>query len=161
MALGGPGKVVCPPPSSWTWLFSGWGGEAPPLSTDTPGPRLFHCSLISSTHRPEIFLADLVFSFTFVPLYFTNTLILWVCQLLPSEHTRAQTPPEAGSESAPEAAHGALGSPFSEISQRKMPTYSAGERKPHTQWDTGILCYSFFKTKGNYPHATFGANHGH
>lgn len=71
------------------------------------------------------------------------------------------TPPEAGSENAPEAAQGWLGNPFSELSQRKMPTYSAGERRPHIEWDTGILCYSFFKTRSNHQHAVFGANHGH
>lgn len=59
----------------------------------------------------------------------------------------SHTPLEVGSENAPEAAHGWLGNPFSEISQRKMPAYSAGERRPHIEWGTGILCYSFFKTK--------------
>lgn len=70
-------------------------------------------------------------------------------------------PPGAGSEKAPEATHGWLGNPFSERSQRKMSIYSAGEKRPHIGWDTGILCYSFFKTKGNDQHAIFDASHGH
>ena len=74
---------------------------------------------------------------------------------------KSNTPTEVGSENAPEAVHGWLGNLFSAISQRKMPTDSAGERRPHIEWDTGLLCSSFFRTKDNYQHAIFGANYGH
>ena len=74
---------------------------------------------------------------------------------------KSNTLPEVDSENAPEAAHSCLGNPFSETSQRKMPTYFAGEKRPPMEWDTGLLCSSFFRTKDNCQHAILGASHGH
>lgn len=128
-----------------------------PSSSDIYGFNLFYHLLLSSTHRPETLLADTVFSFTFTWLWFTNILILWVCQPLSSEYTTAQYPTRSWLRKRSWLAWKV----FSEISQRKMPVYSAGERTPHIEWDTGILCYLFFKTKGNNHHAIFSANHGH
>lgn len=132
-----------------------------PSSSAIYGFSLFHCSLFSSTHRPETLLADTVFSFTFTWLWFTNILILWVCQLLSSEYTTAQYPTRSWLRKRSKDCSRLAQKAFSQISQRKMPVYSAGERTPHIEWDTGILCYLFFKTKGNYHHAIFSANHGH
>ena len=62
---------------------------------------------------------------------------------------------EAGSEKVPEPTDAWLGNPSSAMSQRKMPVHSAGEQRPLRGWDTGILCYSFCMSKGDYQYARF------
>lgn len=120
---------------------------------------LFHCSLVYSTQTRHCWQTLCVASrwcdcglqiysfFEYANCSFQNT-------------PEPNTPPEAGSGNAPETVHGWLGNPFSETSQRKMPTYSAGERRPPMEWDTGLLCSSFFRTKDNCQHAILGASHG-
>ena len=101
-----------------------------------------------------------VFLHIYVIMVYKYTHSLGMPTALFRKTPKPSTPPEAGTENAPEVARGWLGNRFSEISQRKMPVSSAGERRPHIEWGTGILCYLFFKTKGNYHYSVFSANHG-
>lgn len=141
-------------PLLWTWLY---------LWDRTPD-QLWYQGLFASLSLPEA--KDSagrhgVFFFIFMWLWFTNILFFAYAKCSFQSSLGPITPPNAGSEKAPESTDGWLGNSSSAISQRRMPDHSAGEQRLLRGWDTGILCYSFCTTKGDYQYARFCANPGH
>lgn len=72
-----------------------------PTSSDTDDSCLVHCLLVCPSHRPRAGLANMVFSFIFMWLWFTN--ILFFVYAKGSLQSRAEsiTPTEAGTVKAP------------------------------------------------------------
>lgn len=119
------------------------------------------CLLVCPSQRPRTVLAHTVFFFIFMWLWFTNILFFAYSKCSLQSRSEPITPPEAGSGKAPELTDGWLGNLSSATGQRNMPVHSAGEQRPLGGWDTGILCYSFCMTKGDYQDASFWASPGH